>query len=251
MKRRMLAFGLSVLVAASVWSQSNREKADMLLRQTVEAMGGAEALAALKSLSTRAECHGMDGLRFTLEIQSMSDRTHLVQKAHDDVLEVTVVGDLAWRRDPSTGKLALMDPYVPAQIRQRAIHWQLFGLGDRFTDHVFGGKEFNSGKSCLRIEFRDRWGRPASACINEQSSLPLRLRLQQPPEMGAGTVVAVLQEWVQAGDIMYAADVTIRRGQQTFVYRYDFIEANAVDPDLFEIPPEIQQQAKERDAARR
>ena len=78
---------------------------------------------ATRFLSTRAECHGLDGRRFTLEIRSMMpDRTHFVKKAHGDVLEVTAVGNLAWRKDLSTGKLALMDPYVPAQIGHVRIH---------------------------------------------------------------------------------------------------------------------------------
>ena len=244
MKLTALSALVAVLMSSPCQSQTDAQRAHFLFQQSVEAMGGAEAIAKVTNLSVRGTGQGIDGRPFIVEVQSiLPDRTFFRQTFHNLVNEVTLVGDVTWRRQPETGALTLLkEPHHAKLLRQREIHLMLENLVDRFTTYTVVGTEIRAGVPCTLVEMQDQWAQMGSVCFDQKTHLPMELNFRRPPAAGGEHVTITLEEWTKVGAVLFPLALSVTEGQQKFSFRYDSIQIGVVKPDLFQIPPEIQKQ---------
>ncbi len=203
-----------------------------LIAAAIDALGGREALDAVKSLTVRAACSGPEG-SFTTEVFSLRPtRTLMRQSFGEERVELLVIGEQAWSVDREKGKRKKEPPRTREMVRGHEFQLIPFELDSRFRHHTFAGVD-ESG--CARIEMADAANAPAALCLDPESHLPLRLSHQPAGRPKGETIHLELESWRRIDAVLYLEQLTLRQGEETITCRYESIEPNSVDSKLFRV----------------
>lgn len=218
---------------AELATRQGAEAADLLRRATA-AMGGAEAISAVRSLAVRAACTGPGG-PFTTEIFSIRpDRTLMRQKSSSGTTELYVVGERGWSKDPATGETESLSREMRDTVRGHEFHFLFLDLGERFTDHRATGR---TEAGCQEVSMLDGYGLEAAVCFDETTHLPVSLAFFPPPGSGTEPIRIAVEGWRSIEGVSYLTGFTLRQGDEVFTYEYEDIRPNSVEAELFEVPP--------------
>lgn len=227
--RRVLV--AAVTLSGVVWAGAEAAGAvsgEELVAAAVEAMGGAEAVAALETLVVEADCVGPRGEYVSEVLWRRPDRTLLRQSGPQGVRELLAYGDKAWTPDPDGGVLTTPAPEgTAAMVHGHLFHLTLFELDRRFREHRAAG---TGPGGCLRVEMEDAHGRPAAVCLDPDTMLPRSFRFEAAG--GGGTIEMEPRDWQRFGELLYFTRFTLRQGDEEFRWAYRSIRPGAAEPRL-------------------
>jgi len=211
----------------------------------IEAMGGEKPIRRITSLAARAACTGPDGGEFTTEVLSiLPDRTLFRQSSEAGSAEWVAIGEKAWRLDREKGRRKAESKKMRETIRGHEFHYLLFEVLSRFQNHTLPLEPVDplapetplapeGGDDCKLVEMEDLLGAPASVCLDPESSMPLRLRMQPAGAKKELPLEIELESWREIDEVLFLETFTLRQGEEIFTYAYETIEPNAVQQGVF------------------
>jgi hypothetical protein len=204
-----------------------------LLDRMISRLGGAEAIARVRSLAVEADCHGPGGAFRTWVDSFRPGHVRFRQQIDGQTQEIWSTPDGTWRRT-AEGALEELPPAVASFVQGHEFHLLLFEVEDRFADHRASGTDELDGERCDRISMNDRDGHPAALCL-ARDGLPLRLELNPPG--AAGPLEIRFADWETIDGALYFRSFELAEGaDRTFTYAYTEIVPNRVSALEF-VPP--------------
>lgn len=227
--RRVVAAALAAAVwmgAGGAGGSTTSGKADQLIDRMIEALGGREPIAALRSLAVEAHCSGPGGGFRTWVDSLRPGAVHFRQESEDGTMEIWSTAEATWSRGVEGG-LELIDDGPRSFLRDHEFHLLILELETRFSEHRLGELVQLDDVACRRIVMTDGAGRPAAVCVDETDGLPLVLEMN--PEGAAGPLRIRLADWREIEGIRYFHSFVLTEGSdRTFTYRYEKIAPGAV-----------------------
>lgn len=221
----------------STQEQTITPQAEEVLARTIRALGGKEAIAAIKGLATEADCSGPNGSFRTWTTSLRPDKTYFRQLSDRGTTEIWSTAIKTWMGSPEEGYREL-GPQVREFIRGHEFHLLVLDLESRFSNHAVKGRELVNDKGCIRISMQDESGHPASVCIGEADWLPVEMVLN--PSGATAPIRIIFDDWAMVNGIRYFQTFTlIESRDRIFQYRYASISSNTVPEDFFLIPDEL------------
>lgn len=240
----MLFLFLLLLPMASVHAEADTQP---LIDRMMRALGGRDAIQALRSLKVEADCTGPGG-EFQTRVESFRPgATYFHQAAGDRATEIWSTAERTWRRDAEAG-LAELDPGVRSFVRGHEFHLLLFELESRFSNHRLADTTEIKGRACRLIAMEDESGHPATICIDESDGMPVALEMNPP---GAeGPIGIRFDDWREVKGLRYFHFFELTEGpERTFTYQYRSLEPDSVAADRF-VPPAPPALQADQDAIR-
>ena len=217
-----LALGWQRAEAAAEASPGGAE----LAAAAVRAMGGAKAVAELRSLTAAAECEGPDGA-YTSEIRWRRGGSTMWRSSDGEEQRIFMaVGDRAWRLDPrAAGGRAELPEGFAAVVHGHAFHPAVLELDRRFHEHRAAG---TGAGGCLRVEMLDAGGRPAAVCLDPETMLPAVFSFT--PAGPGGAIELRLSGWRRIEGLLFFSSFDLRQGEDRHRWVYSTIRPNAPEP---------------------
>ncbi len=211
--------------------------ADEVLARAREAMGG-EALDRVESLSVTADCAGPRG-SFLTEVESGGDgRVVFRQTVGDRSATRVLVGDVGWVQG-SDGEIQLLDKDSKSMVRGHEFHLQVLEPERRYSEpHTVSFGELGD-QPAIEVAFTGEGGRPVSIFYRRDDHLPAGM-VFVPAGEDPETITVVYGDWRTIEGVKLFGSFELTHGDSVFTYEYTRVELNAVDPALFEIPPEVE-----------
>ena len=218
-----------VMLSSGPWllaQEPATEAAAARLAQMELALGGRDAIAALRSLSVSAACSGPDGA-FETEVDSFRSRWVRFRQARGG-REMTIWSgpEHTWAIDPD-GQVVEHDSGIRDFVRAHEFHALVLEMATRFSGHRLRESVTIRGETCTSLVMEDEVGQPASVCISETTHLPVRLEMN--PGRAAGPVRIFFEDWEERDGIQLFRGFDLTEGpDRTFRYDYRSIRPNVV-----------------------
>ena len=217
--------------------------ADVLLQQSLEAMGGKEAMDKITSRESQGYMQTPNG-EVTISIISADPDRFVIRQMVSSLGEFVFGydGSTLWSRNPQ-GAYRLLDPATTSQVRQFDFHNLLTELMTQYPTRETVSRGPFGGHDAYQIKLTGQ--RPADQLtifLDAETKL-LRGQEQRKDAGPAGFVVMryTFEEWKQFGEIKLFTKVSIAQGDQSVgTITFTEIEHNSVDAAAFEVPAEVQ-----------
>ncbi len=207
-----------------------------VLARAREAMGGA-AVDRLETLSVTAECTGPRGA-FVTEVHSGGDgRVVFRQTTSARSATRILAGDAGWARGPD-GELQLLDEAARSMVRGHEFHLQVLEPEQRFSEPRTVGFAELADQPAVEVAFTGDAGQPVAIFYRRDDHLPAGMVFTPPGD--DQTITVVYGDWRTVGGVKLFGSFELTHGDSVFTYDYTRIELNAVDPALFDVPPEVE-----------
>jgi len=212
--------------------------ADELLRRSLDALGGAEALSDLRTVVSLAdvEMTGL-GIEGTMESRRMMPCLYRTDISLG-FFEITqgYDGERMWRIDPNGMLVYLQDPESAAErVTTCLVDSYQYLLSDEGYTAVIAGADTVEGAGCMIIELAPEGGTPCRLSIDDETHLPLRLSMRTK----SGPMSETYSDFRPVQGVMFPHRIRMHQAamKQTIEVRVRSVEVNApVDPLLF-LPP--------------
>ena len=232
----------SSLQAASLEQTIN---ADAVFSAAAQAMGGRKALQEIQSIRAMADCVGPRG-KYKTELQSArGDRLMFRQSwVGRETFLAFVNGKRAWTKSEKTGQVAPLDRNSAAMIRSHEFQMLAIALRERYGNPQVEGYENFAGTRSIKVRMVDEIGNPCHVFFDADSHLMLGMLILNPTGEAGETVRVVFNRWRQVGRVKLPSMITATDKSGDFVFEFQEISLNDVDPTLFRVPKEILAQTK-------
>ena len=243
-----LAFAQTAVV-----EESTTEKADTaevatedlpdakeILADHLEAIGGRDKMASLKSLKMVGEME-MANMKAELTIHQTDKGQFVFQTNFPQVGEIRkgIADGFAWEMDPINGARIIEGDELKAFEREADIASSLH-LDKYFSDMKCEGVEMIGDKKCYKVVMTTKEGDKETNFYDVDTKLMVRTLRKQKSAMGEIPVTANLMEYKEEDGLVFP-----RLTKNSFmgieqIMRVKEIKVNAdIDPKLFDIPEEI------------
>jgi hypothetical protein len=213
---------------------------DIIFEQAVEAMGGAAALNAVRSIKSIADCTAPRGSYVTELRSARGDRLWFRQAWPDREPFVAVLnGAQAWAADPQTGRIETLDDNSVAMLRGHEFQMIPIVLHERFTNSAVEGLKDFAGRSCLKLSATDRRGQASALYFDPETHLSAGLIIANPIGAAGETVQIIFDEWRWIDRVQLPAKVIAIDQSGEFILTFTHIELNTIDDQLFDVPAEL------------
>lgn len=218
-----------------------------------QALGGEEALAAIRSVRAAARCSGPDG-PYTTEIRSTRDGRllfHQIREGEEGLehFRAFVNGPYTWSEAVDTGEVEPQPIRVRAMVRSHdffawALDFPFLLNGPR----VHGRSEVD-GEPYFELRLTDNFQRPVRAYFHAETHLLAGLEMFN-PLFPKELVTLRIVEWRRVDGVLLPSREIVTDGAGDWDLSYHEIVLNDVDESLFEVPEEILLAAQERQKVR-
>lgn len=211
-----------------------------ILAAAQTAMGNADALAAITSVTALAQCMGPRGA-YTTDIYSMRGNRLMFRQAFPDRPGFTAVinGAQAWARDEATGEIERLDTASVEGVRSHEFQMIALTLPERFADAILAEPTLFAGKMCQVVRLMGQLGHSYHAYFAVDDGLWAGMRLPDSRASESDSVCVVINSWRTVGDVLLPARVTATDPAGDFVLDFHTITLNNVDETLFAVPPAL------------
>lgn len=216
-------------------------KAETILDQSYEAMGGKAAFAKIHSQLITG----------TLEIAAMGIKgTMTITKAEPDMsvadIDITGIGmvkqgfdgKVAWEINPMSGARIKDGEELAAAKREAHFHdenWR-----EEFKKVETLGSETVEGKDCYKVVLTPNEGNPLTEFYDKKTGLLTKLKVTVATPMGDMEASTIFSDYRKEGDVMAAHKILQSAGPQEFSITFDSYKFNGEIPKgKFDLPDEI------------
>jgi len=239
---RMRLVKLAVIVFASVapvWPQPEQLKtADAVLDRYKHALGGADAIAKVQSLTVHGEFEGtgMNG-KASFVYYAKPFKT-LMKVTREDGSQVTsgFDGSVSWSID-SQGAAMDKDTALEAVRRDADLQYALH-QPDYFNNLDFAGVTDFEGRRCYWLHGTTHWGKDNNQFYDVETGLLAGYRFQSDDRSAAATI-ALFQDYKNFGGPLMATKLTFRSGERSRIFHYTSVTYQPLADSLFELPPAV------------
>jgi len=246
---RHLPAALAAIVALTAgshaWAQEPLPKAEQILKQAVEALGGEGAFAKLHNRVSKGTFEvAAQGLKGPLTVYEAEGNKNysLVELEGVGKMENGSDGKVYWEKNPAVGPRILEGEEAAFQARQSTfnaiVHWpKLYKKAEVVS------VESVDGQPCYKLEMTPPVGSPEKWFVDQKSHLIIRMDLVYRGPMGEIPIQTVFEDYRAVDGVKLAHRVRQRLGgmlEQLITIRS--VEHNADIPkDRFDLPPEIRE----------
>lgn len=230
--------GLFLIVAVFA-ALLQAQDAGAVIEDSIRAVGGKKAIAAVRNIRGIADCIGPNG-KYTTEIYSATGQRLIFRQVRaGSVYTGHTNGSAFWTKDEKTGDFSLAGTSEAFAWRSHDYQMLVMDPAARFRDPVFEAEETFAGKAANKLRATDELGKPAYLFFDKNSKLMLGFTIQNPFSTKPETIRTVFNEWKQAGSLKLPSKVTATDKQGNFVLNFNDITVNKVDEKVFSVPQKV------------
>ena len=240
-----MLIALLALSAASADSIAAHE----LLRAARVTLGGDATVAAVRTISSWADCRG-PRRSYTTEVHSSRDgRTRFVQRFPDSGPAVMGIDGDPWERD-ERGRFDLADGSTAAFVRGHEFHIMAIAPESRLRNLVRVADTVFASVPVAQLVGRDEFDRPMRLLYRASDARPLAIVLSNPGERGARAMVLTFDDWRRVGGVELFHSATLAHGDDQFRFAYTSLRINATVDSLLAAPRPLRAEIAARRADR-
>jgi len=219
---------------------SQQSTARDILVASQAAMGNAQAIAAITSVTALAQCIGPRGA-YTTDIFSMRGNRLMFRQLFPDrpVFVGAVNGAQAWARDEATGEIERLDAASVEGMRSHEFQMIALTMPERYADPILANPTEFAGKACRAVQVINQLRHPIHAYFAEDGCLWAGMVQPDSRAPETDTVRVVINAWRSVDGVLLPARVTATDRAGDFVLDFHTITLNTVDETLFAVQPEL------------
>lgn len=235
--RYLAVAALSALMLVPGAQAADLTTAEEVLAKYVDAIGGTDALAKVKTRTIKATftlpAMGMEA-DYSLWVAPPNSRNVISLPAFGDVIR-GVTGDVAYMVSPMDGASVLEGAEKAAMIRQNSFD-EYSNWKENFESAEFVGKEDVKGKACYVVTLTAKGDKPATQYFDAESGLLTQVVSDQQ----GMKVTTTLSNYKEVDGIKMPHKIENTGGQLEFELVYTKVAHNEDIPEsTFEIPAEV------------
>jgi hypothetical protein len=224
-------------------SSSSLPPAREIIDQYIAAVGGREAIVGQRSRKATG--------RFEIVGQGLSGKLEMFTAAPDKALmRISVAGlgeimtgfdgRVGWMMNPLTGPMILEGAEL-AQARDDADFYAVLHDEDHLVSMETVGIEEFDGKPCYRVRLVRKAGPEDFELFETSTGLLAGTIAKRDSPMGPVAATHIMRDYRQFGPLKVPTTIVQRMAGLGIeqVLTFDSIEADTVDPSVFELPPAI------------
>ncbi len=229
-----------------------------IIKKSVDAMGGLEAMEKIQSTQAKATLTTPMGA-MTLEMYTAKTDKFLLKQGMPNIGETSVGSDgtVGWMSNPMTGMYQLLEDEQMEQMKgQTDMHMMLARVQEEYeTIHTIDLVDFD-GASCHKLILIDEdleEGEPQNhpfIYFNEETHLLAGMEMNEQGMGQSGSTSIMFKDWKEIGDIKFFHKMIINQMGMPLEMNYTLIELNNVDESIFELPEEVKKLVAERESAK-
>jgi hypothetical protein len=225
-------------------------KGEDLIQAHFGAMGGKDAIAAIKSCRYKAELDMiMDKIQ--LDVASMAPNLlKLSQSASGTTVETGFDGTIGWTTNPFNGEIQLLDAQMIEGMRDGSdLQALIRGLDKSFGEFNTTGDETFEGAACWAVSMKAKTGDTSTALFNKETKLLQGIRQTQQAPQGTMTATVSLGDWTDesVGEAKIKVFKSLRIEQEGMKISGVFreFEFNKLESAFFAAPDKAKEMAKQ------
>lgn len=237
----LAVFAAASLPAAAQQSSAITPEAKAVIARHVAALGGAAALAPLKSMrASGALSMPAQGITGTVQIVTARPNKTLLKAEITGigVLESGFDGERGWTIDPIVGPSLLTGKQLD-QARFDAVFEGPFHDLSRYTSLTLGGIETFDGRQAQRVNAVSVTGDASAEYFDVATGLHAGSVSKRETAMGEIEVTSFVRDYRKTGDTLQAHQLVQKMMGVEQVITLDRFEFNTVAPDAFAMPPAV------------
>lgn len=221
--------------------------ADEIIAESVAAMGGKEAIAKIDTLHAMSTITiGMTVVKVDAYWAKTGER--LIRQGMQGMTMTTGYdGHIGWTVNPG-GTQVIGKKTISQLDDQAGMHMQLLTMDRTAREQFSSVKSADdapfAGRPChrLRVVTTDEVPQEGYVYFDAETKLPAGWEMTNTGPNGPTTMQMTVSEWKETGGVRFFRKVEMK-GPQELIMRYDKIEVNAIERDVFAPPPELRKQA--------
>ena len=230
-----------LLFAASAWAQSQSDEpktAAAVLERYKQALGGAQAIANVQSLTVRgeAESTGKPG-KATFVYYAKPFKT-LFRLTRADGTQITAGfdGKVSWTITPQGAEIDKDTP-LDAIRRDADLQYPLH-QPDYFKRLELAGVSDFEGHRCYWLHGTTNWGKDNNQFYDVETGLLAGYRFES-DDAAKTLTFAIFGDYKKFGDRLIATRNTTRAGDRSQTFTYQSVSYEPLDDSLFELPAAV------------
>ena len=235
----------AVVVLLPVWGWPQAAQlttAAQVLERNKQALGGAQAIQGVQSLTVRGEMEktGMAG-KATFVYRAKPFKT-LLKLTRSDGTEVTTGfdGKVSWT---ITSRGAEVDRETPLGAMRRDADLQYpLHQPDYFKTLELAGVTDFEGHRCYWLHGTTNWGKDNNQFYDVTTGLLVGYRFED--DASKATWITLFENYKNFGGPLIATRNTNRSGNQSQIFIYESVSYEPIDDSLFELPAAVEAQLK-------
>ena len=256
----LLSYGPGLLAQSEVSPSTGDEQAvvvpaipddaRLILDRSIEAMGGAEAMASFQS--SRSTCHlELGELKTTLVM--LTGKPNLFLTRHEieglGVMEMGFDGTQGWRKDPPDGTLTKIDKEEAIDFAERLDLQAMVRHPERtYSEISVLPQETFERIPCSILSMKNE-DRSAKAYFDQETGLLKAIELVDPKARASNRRV-VIAEWSDPDKMMplrWVRAFRVEQPRETLMVTYDYMTFDDVPESTFIAPAELQDDRRDAD----
>jgi len=212
--------------------------AAQILTAAETALGGRQALAAIRTIDSTAAVTSPRGPLTTRIVATADGRVHLEQHSPTGAKVITALADGVWVGDGERAEPGTTAHRVFAL--GHALHLALMSPTRLYTGAEAHGEARYMDRRAQVLQLADALGNPVRIFYDADTDLPLGLELVEPQSSPPEPILVEVGDWRPHGTTRAFHHAVFRHRGDEFVYTYEEIDffnhTNTADPRLLRAP---------------
>lgn len=227
---------------ASPETHAQLPKAERVIEKYVKAIGGEEAFRSYKSQKIEGT--------FTMRGQNVQGALTIYAAQPDKLLvhiEIPNVGsirngyngEVGWSMEPSSPPRVLKGQEL-AEMKEQADYFQTLHPKENYQTMETEALMRFKGQPAYQLNLVSKAGVKTTEYFHEKNGYLIGAVTTRSTPIGDITITNMMSDYRKFGKIMQPTRITQEIGPLTQVMQFNSFTYNEVDPDVFQLPPEIQ-----------
>lgn len=225
--------------------QGDLPEASKLLDQAIEAMGGKEALAEIKTTSLSATGEAPMGGSVNLILKNGENGQFYIESTVPGMPTASMGsnGEVGWSSHPMAGYQLLSDEETKMVREQSNMFNVVHRMREEFPEMTTMEKADFQGKPAWKVKLIDKEGNEHLAFFDPETHLMRGMQRNDGPM----EIVIALEDWIERDNVKVFTTMKIEQmGQLMMTMKMDEIEFNTLEASDFELPEEVKAMVEQR-----